>query len=145
MALLAETIYWKIGETRKEQFTDPSFRDRFIGNLLGLSFMLTNMICSSSSLTAIHPMPNEVPVFKRETANNMYSPSAYFFGRFLSNTLIQLYYPITMILVLFPGIGIDTSFQNVSMLMLYAIMLNMTMIAQGYFFGVLYDNVSVAK
>lgn len=87
-ALLSLALYWKVGEISDEQLADPAFRGRFIANMLGLSFMLTNTISSSSSYAAIHPMPNEVPVFRRETANKMYSPSAYFFGRFWSNTLI---------------------------------------------------------
>lgn len=49
---------------------------------------------------------------KREFANKMYSPTAYFLGRFLSNMIIQIFYPMIMILILFWNVGIDTSTDN---------------------------------
>ena len=75
----------------------------------------------------------------------MYSTSAYFFGRFLSNTVLQLFYPISTCIVIFWGLSIDTSFENLLMLIAYAVALNLVMVAQGYFCGCLTDTDQVAQ
>jgi ABC-type multidrug transport system permease subunit len=49
---------------------------------------------------------------QRELANKMYSPTAYFLGRFLSNLILQIFYPMIMIFVLFWGVGMETSWEN---------------------------------
>jgi hypothetical protein len=61
---------------------------------------------------------------KRELANKMYSPTAYFLGRFLSNMIIQIFYPMIMILILFWNIGIDTSRDNFLWLCAFGLMGN---------------------
>ncbi len=50
-------------------------------------------------------MPLQVPVFKREIMNHMYSPTAYFFARTISGILIQLCSPIIMTIIVFFGLG----------------------------------------
>ena len=49
--------------------------------------MLSNQMSTSSAIATVLQVPMQAPVMKRELANKMYSPSAYFFGRFLSNCL----------------------------------------------------------
>lgn len=61
---------------------------------------------------------------KRELANKMYSPTAYFLGRFLSNMIIQVAYPMIMILILFWNIGIVTTKENFYWLAAYGLMGN---------------------
>jgi len=56
---------------------------------------------------------------KRELANKMYSPSAYFLGRYFSNILVQILYPMIMIIMLFWFIGIDTSSKNFLLFAIY--------------------------
>lgn len=88
-ALLVLALFWHVGVyNENELMTDPAIRGRFVGNLLGLGFMMTNNICFSSSSGVIIQMPLQVPVFKREKANKMYTNSAYYFGRFWSNTIL---------------------------------------------------------
>jgi len=54
-------------------------------------------------------MPLQAPVMRRELANKMYSPTAYFLARYTSNMLLQILYPAIMIISLFWAVGIDTS------------------------------------
>ena len=75
----------------------------------------------------------------------MYTPTTYFLGRFTSHLLLQLVYPVTFVLFVFWGLSIDTSLENFCVFVLYAILLNLTMSAQGYFCGVLSDSEEVAK
>eukprot|EP00355_Strombidium_rassoulzadegani_P000908 CAMPEP_0168615028 /NCGR_PEP_ID=MMETSP0449_2-20121227/4289_1 /TAXON_ID=1082188 /ORGANISM="Strombidium rassoulzadegani, Strain ras09" /LENGTH=148 /DNA_ID=CAMNT_0008655747 /DNA_START=672 /DNA_END=1118 /DNA_ORIENTATION=+ len=113
--------------------------------MVGLAFLLSNNISFSTSSGVILQMPLQVPVFKRELANNMYTPTTYFWGRFCSNVLIQLFYPISAILVVFWGLSIDTSFENIALFVAYAVAMNIGMCAQGYFCGVVSDSEQIAQ
>lgn len=145
-ALLVLALFWHVGVYDSQTLlTNPAARGMYVGNLLGLAFMMTNNICFSSSSGVIIQMPLQVPVFKRELANKMYSSSAYFLGRFWSNTILQLFYPISTVLVIFAGLKIDESFDNILLFILYAVILNLVMVAQGYFCGVCTDNDQAAN
>ena len=85
-----------------------------------------------------------MPVFKRETANKMYTPTTYFLGRVFSHLLLQLIYPITFVLIVFWGLSIDQSFTNFVVFIFYAMLLNLIMSAQGYFCGILSDEEETA-
>jgi hypothetical protein len=54
--------------------------------------------------------------------------------------MLQIFYPLSTVLVLFWGLSIDTSFENLMMFIAYALALNLTMVAQGYFCGCLTNN-----
>lgn len=57
-ALLVLALFWKVGEYNEAQLNnDIAFKGRFVGNLLGLAFMMTNNICFSSSSGVIMQMP----------------------------------------------------------------------------------------
>ena len=111
----------------------------------GFSLMIANSIQFSTSSSVILQIPLQLPVFKRESANQMYSPTAYFWGRITSNVLLQLFYPISTVLILFWGLSIDTSFQNFLMFMAYAMLLNVESIAQAYFCGTLTSDETAAQ
>ena len=144
-ALLVLALFWKVGEySTWTLVTDPATLGRFVGNLLGLAFMMTNNLSFSSSSGVILQMPLQVPVFRREKANKMYTSTTYYFARFISNALLQLFYPISTVLILFWGLSIDNSFENISLFVVYAVTLNLVMISQGYFCGTLSDDKEVA-
>ena len=85
-----------------------------------------------------------MPVMKRELASKMYTPTTYFLGRFASNLLISLFYPVIMILFIFWGIGIEASTDNFLLLMSFGILSNMVFCGQGYFMGIwIADEISV--
>jgi len=87
--LLTLSLYIHIGRWTPEKI-DPAGPE-FIGwiyNLSGLGFLLANNISFSSSSSVILQMPLMVPVFKREVANKMYTPSTYFLGRFFSHMIL---------------------------------------------------------
>jgi len=90
-------------------------------------------------------MPLMVPVFKREVANKMYTPTTYYLGRFFSHMILQLFYPVSFVCIVFWGLNIDQSFWNWFMFVMYAMLLNLTMNAQGYFCGVMSDNDQTAN
>lgn len=75
----------------------------------------------------------------------MYTTTTYFFGRFTSNTVLQLFYPISTVLVIFWGLSISTTLENLLMFIAYAVVLNLVMVAQGYFCGCLTDTDQVAQ
>ena len=72
-------------------------------------------------------MPLQEPVYKRERANRMYTPFAYYFGRFTSHAFIQSFYPFLITMITVYGLGIDTSPENVGRLLASALLLNFTM------------------
>jgi len=61
---------------------------------------------------------------EREFANKMFSPTAYFLARFLSNMVVQTLYPLIMILFVFWSIGIDTSSDNFGSTILFGLLAN---------------------
>ena len=82
---------------------------------------------------------------KRELANKMYSPTAYFLGRFASNMIIQIAYPLIMIFILFWNLGIDTSQDNLLWLLAFGLMGNFIYCGQGYFIGIVVSDPASAK
>jgi hypothetical protein len=57
-ALLDLALFWHVGEVDMHKLqTDYGYYGRFVGNLLGLAFMLANSICFSSSSGVIMQMP----------------------------------------------------------------------------------------
>ena len=139
--LLTLSLYIHIGKLDPAK-TDPNGPE-FVGwvyNLSGLGFLLANNISFSSSSSVILQMPLMVPVFKREVANKMYTPSTYYLGRFFSHMILQLFYPVSFVCIVFWGLDIDESWENWLMFVLYAGILNLAMNAQGYFCGVLTDD-----
>ena len=80
-------------------------------------------------------IPLQVPVLTRELANKMYSPTAYFMGRFASQLMIQSFVPLMMMLIIFWAIDIETSAENFGWTLLFATISNYTFNAQGYFVG----------
>ena len=99
--------------------------------------MISNQLSISASINVIMQMPLQSPVMCRELANKMYSPSAYFLGRFFSNLLIQFMYPAIMILVLFWLIDIDTDANNFLWFSAFGCLSNFIFCGQGYFLGIL--------
>lgn len=102
--------------------------------------MISNQLSFSASLNVLLQMPMQLPVMKRELANKMYSPSAYFLGRYTSNLLLQTMYPIIMVVTIFWGIGINTSFENFRWMMAYGVISNYVFCSQGYFVGIAVDS-----
>lgn len=82
---------------------------------------------------------------KRELANKMYSPSAYFLGRYTSNVIMQIFYPMVMILILFWGVSINTSFDNFMWLTTFGLIGNFLFCGQGYFVGSVIEDETGAK
>mmetsp|Transcript_416 Transcript_416/g.834 ORF Transcript_416/g.834 Transcript_416/m.834 type:complete len:133 (+) Transcript_416:1676-2074(+) len=82
---------------------------------------------------------------RRELASKMYTPTAYFLGRFISNMLIQLVYPLIMVLLVFWGLGIDTSQKNFWEIILFSFLGNFVFCAQGYTIGTLVDDEDACK
>lgn len=82
---------------------------------------------------------------QRELANKMYSPSAYFLGRYFSNILVQIMYPMIMILLLFWLVDIDTSLENFLWFCAYGNLSNMVFCGQGYFLGITFPDETSVK
>ena len=107
--------------------------------------MVSNQLSISASINVILQVPLQAPVMQRELANKMYSPSAYFLGRYFSNILVQILYPMIMILWLFWFLDIDTSGNNFLWFCLFGNLSNFVFCGQGYFLGITFPDESNVK
>lgn len=90
-------------------------------------------------------MPLQVPVFKREIMNHMYSPTAYFFARTISGILIQLCAPILLTLIVFFGLGVPISAFNFFNFLSTTMQLTLIGCAVGYMSGLIFDDDNAAR
>ena len=100
-------LFWQVGDASKAATVGQA-----IGNWIGIAFMLTNSLIFPSIGVVIIQMPVQVPVFRRELMNKMYTPTVYYWARIISGVLLQVFYPIILTLVVYWGLGIDNSFWN---------------------------------
>lgn len=96
----------------KDEEEKASFFYRGLANWVGISFLMANNLMFPSLMVVIIQMPLQVPVFKRELMNKMYTPTVYFFGRILSGITLQIIYPIILVLIVYFGLKIDDSAEN---------------------------------
>ena len=82
---------------------------------------------------------------KRELASKMYSPSPYFLGRYFSTVILQLFYPMIMILILFWLLDINTSSVNFWWFVAYGVLSNFIFCGQGFFVGIMVMDADQAK
>lgn len=80
---------------------------------------------------------------QRELANKMYTPTAYYLGRFLSNLILQFAYPVIMVLSVFWLTGIDTEWENFLFFMSFGLLGNFVFCGQGFFMGIAFDEGTV--
>lgn len=78
-------MFYNVGHMHPDPETNLR-KDIF--NWVGLAFLLGNNLMFPAISTVIIQMPVQVPVFKREIMNNMYSPTIYYFARALSGILL---------------------------------------------------------
>lgn len=64
------------------------------------------------------------PVYRRERANRMYVPFSYYFGRFISQLLLQMFYPIATVVIFVFSLQIDNSTENIGRVFLVGILIN---------------------
>ena len=154
ISLILLSIYYKIGvfpdinsypNTPEGFKTKENVLNQYFQNLSGLSFILSNTLSISASVNVILQVPLQAPVMKRELANKMYSPTAYYLGRFLSQVFVSLLYPLIVILICFWLTGIDTSSKNFWDFILLAFAANSTFTGQGYFCGILVNDENAVK
>lgn len=91
-------------------------------------------------MNVVIQVPLQAPVMKRELSSKMYSPSAYFLGRFLSNVIISLLYPLVLITMIYPFMGIETSLHNIAWFYCFGCVSNVVFCGQGYFLGIWIDD-----
>lgn len=116
----------------------------FAVNLRGLAFLLSNAVSTSSATATVLQVPLQAPVMKRELASKMYTPSAYFFGRFFSNCIFQTLYPTIMTLCMFWHLEIDTSWENFRAFYSIGVISNFVFTGVGYFVGICITNENTA-
>eukprot|EP00347_Sterkiella_histriomuscorum_P018132 403346668 len=150
IGLLVLAIYFKVGDMsgilNQHTVEDAeSFYRKTIGNWVGLSFLLSNNLMFPAIMVVIIQMPLQVPVFKRELMNKMYTPTIYFFARVFSGMLLQIFYPILMTLIVYWGLKIDESAENFFLFFSLSIQINLVGCAMGYFCGVMFDDDNSAR
>lgn len=138
------SLYWKVGDfpdltqIAKDQGIQKAQEEyqTYVANIRGLAFMLSNQLSISASMNAVLQVPMQAPVMRRELANKMYSPSAYYLGRFTSNLILQFLYPVIMILAVFWCIDISTDIENFIYMMSFGLLGNFVFCGQGFFWGI---------
>jgi hypothetical protein len=158
LSLLILSLYWKVGklpEAEIEQMVidyldNPTpealtyleeqvaqVLGTFVVNLQGLATMMCTLIFIAGCMNVILQLPLQQGVMKREFANKMYTPTAYYLGRFSSNLIIQVVYPAILVAALFWGIGIETTAANFLRLLSAGCLSIAYMTAQGYLEAIL--------
>lgn len=102
--------------------------------------MLSNTMSTSAAISTVMQVPIQAPVMKKELANKMYSPSAYFLGRFISNCLFQIIHPTIATLVMFFHLGIEDSWDNFFIFLSISYLSNFVFAGLGYFIGICVTN-----
>ena len=89
VAAIVLSLFWNVSKVDlKDDNEDLILTRRAIFNWIGLALLLTNNIMFPSIQNVVLQMPEQVPVFKREIMNHMYSPSVYYFARTISGILV---------------------------------------------------------
>ena len=81
-----------------------------VQNRNGALFFMTMTIAFNSIQNIILIFPDERPVFLREVNNNMYSVSAYFFGKVIAELPASLLTPVIYGCIVYYAIGLSTVF-----------------------------------
>lgn len=81
-----------------------------VQNRNGALFFITMTISFNSIQNIILIFPDERPVFLREVNNNMYSVSAYFFGKVVSELPASILTPVVFGSIVYFAIGLSTHF-----------------------------------
>ena len=145
VALLTMALFYKVGavDLEKDYFLEKTRQSLF--NWIGLSFMLTNNMLIPAAQNVVLQMPMQVPVFKREIMNHMYSPTAYYFARTLSGMLVQIISPILMTIVVFFALGVVINFETIMHFLVSSIQLSLVGCAIGYLSGIIFDDDNIAR
>lgn len=152
MSLLILAVFWNVGEFpdlagiyyQNDGDMKPvlnAFRT-FTMNISGTAFLYSSQVTTSASLEAVLQIPLQIPVMTRELSNKMYSPIAYYLGRLLSQLMLQFLPPTIMFLMLFWGIGITTSFDNLMWLWGLSVVGNFVWSAMGFWVGLVVSDES---
>ena len=96
-ALMTIIIFNKLGTDLKS-----------IQNRNGALFFITMTIAFNSIQNIILIFPDERPVFLREVNNNMYSVTAYFFGKVIAELPASILTPVIFGAIVYFAIGLST-------------------------------------
>ncbi len=144
-SLLTMILFYKVAGVDLTDDNRLTQTSQSLFNWLGLSFMLTNNMLIPACQNVVLQMPMQVPVFKREIMNHMYSPTAYFFARTLSGMLVQIISPILMTTLVFFALGVVINFDTIFHFLFSAIQLSLVGCAIGYLSGILFDDDNIAR
>jgi ABC-type multidrug transport system permease subunit len=81
-----------------------------VQNRNGALFFITMTIAFNSIQNIILIFPDERPVFLREVNNNMYSVTAYFFGKVIAELPASILTPVIFGSIVYFAIGLSTVF-----------------------------------
>lgn len=71
--------------------------------------------------------------------NKMYTPGSYFFGRFFSHLILQLYAPVLMSVIIFFCLGVGYEFTMFLEFLITCVEINLVGCTLGYMFGVAFN------
>jgi len=133
VAILCLVIYWDIGEDKAG-----------IQNRQGALFFLclNNGFGGVNNVNLVFPM--ERPVFLREINNDMYSASAYFWGKIMSELPMSIFIPILQGVIVYFALGLDTAlWYKFPTFLLSSILIYNSFTGFGYLIGVMISNKQV--
>mmetsp|Transcript_9995 Transcript_9995/g.15126 ORF Transcript_9995/g.15126 Transcript_9995/m.15126 type:complete len:279 (-) Transcript_9995:40-876(-) len=153
ISLIMLSVYWHVGifpnvlgemagGNDSKGITDYN---EFLNNIRGISLNLSNQLAMSGSVSTVFSVPLLIPSLKRELASKMYSPSAYFLGRYFSNILMQCFYPIIMVTIVYFGLDLNMSVASYLTMMGYSFIGNWVFCGQGYFIGIATGDAAISN
>jgi ABC-2 type transporter len=145
ISLVVLALFYKVGDVDLSKDTEGVKTRQSIFNWVGFSFMIGTNLMMTSVQNVVLQMPVQVPVFKREIMNHMYTPTAYFWGRSLSGLLIQMCSPLIMTVIVFFGIGAPITAANLFNFLLTCIQIVLVGCSIGYMCGLLFDDDNAAR
>jgi len=94
-SLIGVIVYAGGTDVYKYYPDNPQYTSAAVDNVNGSLFYALMVIGFGSVNNIVLLFPEERPIFLREVNNNMYSPSAYFFGKIISELPTSLLLPFT--------------------------------------------------
>jgi len=132
--LLQASIFGGIGG-QKFVVDDARANSSLASNLLGLGYLITTDQFITTAFGQVLAIPQARPVFDREIANHMYSPTAYYFAMQITSAASLFLYPFFVSMTAYWFYGFEVA--SLESYLCFAGVLSMTALA-GSMFGLMF-------
>jgi hypothetical protein len=99
---------------------------------------LSNNLLFPPCTAVVQQIPLNLPVFIREKSSKLYRIFPYYFGRYLSNIVVQCFYPTLLTMLIYFSVKIKLNIFTFLYFLADVLLLNLTGLSLGYMCGCLY-------